>query len=414
MESITRQNTYKGIKIYSVNRQPELLLSLLAICEKNIVRYVILAVSMLPVIGVVSKGILAILYTFLILSYIRKHGARLTVEEAAVPVFIVLAILGTVLFYPQNSQYIFDPNNFWNTIFPCLRWYIVALVITPNKETMDALGVASIIGVLVETAFLFLYMIPAGLLKTDDMSRAYQLLPNVLLVINYAIEKKKILPWCFAAVGMIYILSMGTRGPVVVMLVFLFVKLIKWSSHRKGAKFLLLLTIAAIGMIYSNQTLYMGVLRTISEVFRGFGFSTRVIDHALNRTMITYMSERDIIYSTMLQKITERPFIGYGVYGEWSWFGWNAHNMFLEILVHFGIILGGAIIFWILRTVIKCFLETKNTYAKDIILIWGCLSFVRGIFGGSYLQIATFFLIGFCLAEKHRMRQMYRYSQEEL
>jgi O-antigen ligase len=132
-----------------------------------------------------------------------------------------------------------------------------------------------------------------------------------------------------------------------------------------------------------------------------------VLDIAINGTIASHLSGRDELYEVVIRKISERPYLGYGVYGEWPWIGWSAHNMALEMMAHYGVILGSILLLWLIVISLKSYIKTPNSISKEMILIWMCYVYVRGIFGGSYLQFGVFFMIGFCLREIRRIQNDY-------
>lgn len=390
-----------------IDSDPRLLLILLAFCEKNIVRYFVLVVSMLPVVGVMSSFIIPAAYIILLLMYFRKYGAHVSISEACVVLFVTLAITFSCFIYPENAKYILDSNNFWNTIFPCLRYFIIGLILIPDKRTLDIIGKASCLAILVETLFVVAYMMPRGLMQSDDMSRAYQILPNVLFALNYAFSEKKPFPWICSIIGIIYTLSMGARGPVLVIVVYLFVKILQSSNVKAWAKSLIGLFIAGLTVLFLNSSWYLSVLRFAKTSLTTLGVSTRIIDLAIKGTVASHLSGRDELYDIIIRKIAERPYIGYGVYGEWPWIHWSAHNMALELMVHFGVILGSLLLLWLIFLTFKTYVRTPNILARQFLLIWICFVFVRGFFGGSYLQFGVYVLIGFSLRELRRIRNKY-------
>ena len=387
-----------------ISSDPRLLLLLLAFCEKNIVRYFVLVVSMLPVLGWISNAIVPALYILLLFVYLETYGFHVSIKEISVILFIVISIAFTCIIYPENSRYIFNSNNFWNTIFPCLRYYIIGLIIIPDTKTLDSLGKVSCLAIIVESLFVVLYMIPKGLTAFDDMNRAYQILPNVLLALNYAFKNKSVMTWICSGIGLFYCLSMGTRGPIIILLSYLFVKMIQSSSFNKNSKVIVGISIVGIGFYFLNTNVYLSSLVFLRNLIMKMGLSSRVVDMAIKGTTTTYLSGRDTLYEIVLQKISERPILGYGVYGEWPWIQWNAHNMALELMVHYGVILGSLLLLWLIVLTIKAYVKTPNKISRDFLLIWSCFVFVRGIFGGSYLQFGVFVLIGFSLRELRRIK----------
>ena len=81
--------------------------------------------------------------------------------------------------------------------------------------------------------------------------------------------------------------------------------------------------------------------------------------------------------------------------------------MALELMVHFGVILGSLLLLWLIFLTFKTYVRTPNILARQFLLIWICFVFVRGFFGGSYLQFGVYVLIGFSLRELRRIRNKY-------
>lgn len=393
----TKMNSLK----ITIEKDPRVLITLLVFCEKNIIRYFVLVVSMIPIVGVVSEFIIPIAYICLFGFYFRKYGASISPIELCVFFFTVLSLIFTCLFYPINAKYI--SSNFWGTIFPCFKFFLIGLIIIPDRKTMDLLGKVSCVAILLETVFLFAYMIPRGLLQSDDMNRSYQLLPNQLFVLNYAFNSKHKTAWFFSVVGLVYCLSLGTRGPMIILLGFMYLKLLQTSSLKLRHKILYGALAACLVVFFLSTNLYVAVLKVIKSVFISLGFSTRIVDLAIIGNVTSYMSGREELFAIVLEKIAERPLIGYGVYGEWQWLGWNAHNMLLELLVHFGVIVGSSIFLWMLWVTLKSYIHTPNKQSKDLILIWFCYVFIKCLFGGTWLHFGVFFLIIFCLRENKRV-----------
>lgn len=392
----------------------ENMLLFLAICEKNIVRYFFLLFSMIPIIGGIADFVLHFIYLILIFHCWHKRAFRLSNVPAML--FLILSILAigiSAIVYPINSTFIFEKNNFWNTIFPCFKYFLIGLVLNWNEDSLKLSAILSCIGLLLETLYLFFYMIPNGLLSTDDMSRAYQILPNILIIICWAFNKKNIVMWLFVFLGTLYELSMGTRGPLVILFAYFFIKFIQTSSKKLRIKFIVLVFLAAIVFIFLTTDVFKAILETTGKLFSDLGLSTRILDFAKNGTTFSYMSGRDEIYVFAIDKIMENPYLGYGVYGEWQWFNWNAHNMYLEIFLHYGLLFGSIFLLWLIIMPIKTYLKSKNAEFKDIALIFFIFTFARGVFGGSYLMFGCFFLIGVCLRErllikKHQREKNYK------
>lgn len=394
MNSVLRRKGFWGVS-KSVWHDPRTWLFLLAVTEKNIFRYLMLVLNRITGMEDIGVIVMHAAYILLIALCIGR-GSKFRMGDIIVMLFVTLSIFFTWLIYPDNiEQYMLGKGQLWPVVFPLFRFFIVGLFLIPNEETVNLMGKVSCVAVFVE--FLFIYFILSGsdMQNDDDMSRAYFLLLSVLFALNYAFDKKTLMGILFSVLGVFSLLSLGTRGPIMIVLAFIVAKIFQ-SSSRKGMG---MVTIGVILMVlwFVNSPYWNTFLLFLRGVIASIGLSTRVIDHTIEGEMLTNYSERDEIFTLIISKIKERPLTGWGVYGEWQFVGWSAHNMYLEILNNFGVILGGFIIVWMFYIAIKAFFSSKSTYVRGLVLMFACNVFVRGIFGGTFLSFPTFLMIGYCL-----------------
>lgn len=392
--AVVRNNRFWGMS-RQLWRDPRTWLMLLAITEKNLFRYAMLVLSRFTGIDGIGDVILHSSYLILI-GLCLARGSRFRLADLLIMLFVIVAIILTWIVYPANIEvYMFGKEQFWPTVFPLFRYFIVGLFLIPNEETVTLMGKVSCLAILVESLFVFFVLRDSDLMKNDDMSRAYFILLNVLLVINYAFDKKTLMGILFSIVGVLFIASMGTRGPVIISLAFIVAKILQ-NSLKKGHGYIAIFAVLLL-VWFVNSEYWELFLLFIREILDSIGLSTRVIDIAIQGETLTYYSERDEIAQLVISKIKERPLTGWGVYGEWQFSGWSAHNMYLEILDHYGVILGGVILMWMLVLNVKAFLASKETPVRGLVLMLACFVLVRGFFGGGFLTFPTFLMIGYCL-----------------
>ena len=89
--------------------------------------------------------------------------------------------------------------------------------------------------------------------------------------------------------------------------------------------------------------------------------------------------------------------------------GLYAHNIFLEIYVEFGLILGSFILLFILYLAISSLL-VKDIKKYGIALLWICLGLLPLFFSGSYLTSLEFWIM---LAVLLRLRKKDSYIDYE-
>ena len=91
--------------------------------------------------------------------------------------------------------------------------------------------------------------------------------------------------------------------------------------------------IFCIGIIFFNDIIYL-----VSKVLDYFNIYSRTINFLLNDTF--NLSEREKLYFGAFQLIREHPLIGIGIAGDRLYFQCYVHNLFLELILNYGIILG--------------------------------------------------------------------------
>jgi O-antigen ligase len=382
-------------------KDPYMLLVMIPFFDKTILEYFVVIISKLPYISLLSFFVRPVLYISLSVLYLQKNRFKVsytTIKYMIVPIFFISAILFTCIIYPDNEEYIADALI--EDILPCLPFFIIGLMFVADKRMMTLMGKFSVIAILVNVLYMFYYM-KSRQLNEDSMYWSYLLLPHVLFSIWLFFEERKIIYMLFPLIGLFYLFSMGTRGSIVVMTIYFIINIWLKISHKIYQRIITTFLLGIMmGVLYQSEIL-IDFVYTIKNFLDSLGVSTRIMDSFISHQFISYTSGRDEIYEILIQKISENPLLGYGVYGEWNWGFHSAHNMYLELFVHYGIVLGGLLLFLGIFTVARAYLKTKNFYSKDLIVLWSTFIFVQGFFGGSYLRYSVFFLIAFCMKEIH-------------
>lgn len=389
-------------ELKSPSQKAFLSLVILALCEQTIFVYPVVVLSHIGPLQDISKLIIPIAYVVLTaMSLNKKVTSGIPGSALLIPLFFFAAIIFTILVYPQNEKYIIDNLN---QIWLILPYFLIGLCFKADKLTMDTLGIWCCIGVILTSFYRLSYSTKTFETNTYNMDASYTALASILIVINYAFDSNKIFPILCAFLGLFYTLSMGTRGPIVIELVFIFVSLFIHLDLSKGFKYTLAILAGLLIALFLNSSAYIVFLTELSDFLGGLGFSTRIVDIALEDQMLEYTSGRSDIYADLWPRLLERPLQGFGVYGEWTLGYASAHNMYLETLYHYGIPLGVLILISYIITTIRAYLNAPNHYVISWLTIWGCYVFVRGFFGGSFLRFSVFLLWGFCIAVNYRHR----------
>lgn len=174
---------------------------------------------------------------------------------------------------------------------------------------------------------------------------------------------------------LLFVIVFGSRGPLIAVAVFTIFFIIRKK------KFLLLTIVVSLAIIgYSTFASYLDSM----------GLSSRTILMLLDGEMMNDTG-RDEIQSVIFKGITENPILGNGIYGDRVLSKGYAHNFFIEVICHYGFIIGGILLFLLLYKIlyITCNLRGKH---KDVFVAMMCILFLPLMTSGSYLQEPNFFI----------------------
>ena len=372
------------------------------LCHYTLFDYFAVIIGKLPVVSILKPLFFPILYSLLaLLSLSSKRLRWIRATDIGIILFFAISISLSIIFYPQNSLYITE--NLWTDILPCIPFFMLGLCIDLDEDTYKTVSLLSCLAILVNTLYVVYFLSGGRALggshgEDYSMYWAYLLLPNTLIAIDYFCKSRKLFPAICSVIGVIYAFAMGTRGPIVVIAAFIIICIWRYINLRTSKKIIAIIVLGVAVFAFVSSPLYMQFLLEFKAFLAGNGVSTRVVDYLISSEMISQTSGRDDIYIDLLNKLNEHPFMGYGVYGEYP-LGYpaGAHNVYLQVVFHFGYPLGIIMLLSYISLFVKAFKKTKGSVTQGWIALFGCLVFVRGIFGGNYLDYTVFFLLGLCL-----------------
>jgi len=222
-------------------------------------------------------------------------------------------------------------------------------------------------------------------LGTYSMPYSYYMLIPAISFLKKFLEKINLKNFISFFITLIIILVFGSRGAVVCIAVyFILFIFINFDKKRKIA-ILVSFSISAILLwIFKNI-----VNNLIVNLISFFGIKSRTLTIFLNN--IFYTSGRENIYNSINELIAQNPLIGIGMAGDRLYLGSYSHNIFLEIISGFGIIMG-TMILMLLIIMIFISLFTQNKEKANVNLIWFSIGFIPLLFSGSYLTYFSFWI----------------------
>lgn len=198
-----------------------------------------------------------------------------------------------------------------------------------------------------------------------SVSFGYEVLPFALVFLYGALKHRKPVDILGTVISIAMILAGGSRGPIFCIALFLvlYVMVELKETRHKG---LIITGIASAGAIVF--LLYEKILLFVAELVSKFGLSSRFIT-SLVEGEIADDNGRQGIWEAAINMIAENPF-GYGAYGTrhviyYKIVAGYPHNIILEILVEFGVIIGGLLICVFIWNILRIlFTKSRNNWIQ--------------------------------------------------
>ena len=225
-------------------------------------------------------------------------------------------LLFSYILYPESQSFISSRNVLTLTPIAILSVLFVVSINNWSAFHKVLLWVSRLTPIL---AFLFVWGIRYAPLDEEtsySMSFGYAFLLPSLFLFNQPNTIDKV----FSAILFLSIVMVGSRGPVVVALIFFIYKFLFTSKTSHFLNFSIVLAIVGLSIMFLPEDVDM-IQRS------------RTVDLATSGELLSHTSGRDDIQEIVKEKILERPILGWGVGADREFVGGYSHNIFLEIFI---------------------------------------------------------------------------------
>lgn len=324
--------------------------------------------------------------------------------DIALYVSIGFMILLWTFFRPQT--YVFFKDNYMDFMMYVLPCYFIGLTINYERDHEILLWLArmSFIVVLFWQICLLLRLVEVsegadgGL--GEQMEQAYMLVYPICFLFNESMKKHKLIDIIMTIISIILLLMMGTRGPFIVICIYLAVYLVFLKEYKKYKLFWRSLVIGLLFILLKYSTVISLAMIPISTEL---GFSSRVFQNIVDSGYnLDDSSGRDDIYGPTLNAIqSNEGILGYGWGGDRNLnnMGFWAHNFELEILAQFGILVGGLILLLVIGVFYKSCVKSKGTYYFQFIIVMFFIGLMCIQLSSTYIKWPLFFVfLGVCVS----------------
>ena len=168
-----------------------------------------------------------------------------------------------------------------------------------------------------------------------------------------------------------------------------------------------LILLAAVAIIFGN--LIEILIEFARDLASDLGLSTRVLDKYQSGTFAVSDGRVDIREKVMAA-LAEEPILGLGIYGDRHVAGGQyAHNVFVEILAHYGYLIGAIFLICLAVLLLRALRFVHKKKESDslliLLLLLGCN--LKLFVSGTYIAEPFFFLlIGYAASLVRRKRYL--------
>lgn len=333
-------------------------------------------------VQLISKALVGIAFLFALPSMFKRSMIKfIGVYFVAVFIFMFHYIV-----FPENQSYL--KEFIFPMFFINLPSFIYALSIRDWLTFKKIMKKSSYIVFLVGAILGLLIFSGKSSAGSYSMPLSYYMLLPIIIFLDELLEKFSLRIFLFTSISLLVILALGSRGAILCIIVFIFLKLIK--PNKKFSFQISILYTVIFGVGFTTYLLLDKILGFLYEYLLNFGIKSRTILLFLRQEV--HLSGRDEIYSELLKEVANNFLIGLGIGGDRLVRGGGyAHNLFLEIIIDFGVFSGAILIFLICGLILK-FLFIKNINKYNVFIIWLSLGFVHLMVSSSYIIDMKFWI----------------------
>lgn len=390
------------IKKKTISSYVYLMLFLIAIGDTYIVRVMfnrLAAIGCIPITGTqLMYGLFAVCYLVKFPEILQR-----LINKKAYDVYVVLLLFGAsaVIYYVNgwDNRIISEFDSIQRLIFFAIPVYMMARSIDDYSELMNRFW---IIGV----PLLLFCLIINSTAHESSMQQGYE----NYMVIGYQIgfisamaldyffhgSQGKAFRWICLVIslyGIYFVIMYGSRGTLLCLSVYLF--LIAMEKMKAGAAKKQVIMILTCVFVLSLLWLFSDVLMlALQKLANQFGVNSRTIAWLLQQDSALDSSGRDTLFSRAWELIKAKPF-GYGLLADRTLLGMYVHNLFLELMLEFGYLIGGFLCLAIAIGFVKLVCNPQMNRVVWLVVF----SLVQLMVSGSYIHSGWFWIaLGFMLS----------------
>ena len=312
-------------------------------------------------------------------------------------VLLVTYYLSCYAFFPENTSDLTE--NAFLCICCVFPYFFIGRIINIDKS-FNVLILISAICIYADLFFFLIYAPEHSRMEDvagdDNMWAAYQVLPHVMLMLWATLGKFRLWTLITSVLGVLFLLSCGTRGPFVCIAFFCVIYFFFYMKF-KGAIYIKAGIVATLLILLANLK---PIIYFLVKTLTGLQLSTRILEKIVTGELgnDSYRSVlRDKLYSVMEDG---DHFWGLGVFGCRHYDIIYPHFLPLDFFCTYGYFVGSILLILLFLLIGWAFWITKGQKAQEFILFLFSISIIKLMLSNSFILEPYFYmLIGVCVKE---------------
>lgn len=354
----------------------------------------------------ISSGILWILFlVFFVFPYMKWVRIR----HDAVCLFFLLSLGFSLFVFMHPEEIGLAKTLIITVIVRAFPYYVIARNVKDYEKLKLYIAPA---GNIINVSMFIVYYVKSqlGILMEGgwyDMTFAYMLLPGAVIAFKVFYDRVNIWYFCWFIFDAFLLLFMGTRGPIIILLLYVVYEVLVNSiyagsiSIKKAAIFFAMV----IGVFYLLFYVIINADKLIVWA-ASKGLSIRILYGIVNSDFMNNVG-RAPIWRAAGKLILHYPLTGVGIIND-RWMiaatlykdsppigemkGFYSHMVWMDWLLEFGILIGGVMIIFSIYILINVFFRKKDGY-RYCMEIFIFAAFVPMFVSLHYLQTETFWIL---------------------
>lgn len=308
--------------------------------------------------------------------------------------FLVAVYLLNYAIHPENTEYL--NKNAYNCLCLATPMYFWGRIVDINKYYK----IFTIISMICIAMSVFYFMHYAQTTKNisevasdDNMYTAYMVLPHEALLLWNSLRKFNITYIVFTVIGVMFLLSCGTRGPLACLsffgtVYFIFFMNFKYAFILKG----IILSIAGFLLMFIHE-----IIGYLAFLFTGMNLSTRILEKFISGELGNDSGRSTI--KNVLYKILDNSdsITGMGYFGSQRYGYIYPHDLILDFQWSYGYVLGSILLLCLCCLCCYTIYTSKTKEEKCMIFMMMSFSIIKLFISSTFLtEMYLYAFIGYC------------------